>query len=229
MVVKLSADLNVLSQRSIISAVLANTSSPNVVGRITNFASFFLPKRMSCLQKPYQARTVLGEMLVMIENSPHSAHTSFRLRLFAGLITSCLLSSMAMATPTPRPSPSAPQANKKRTEYHAFISAKSSYEVNKTGHVAVSVHALKGYHINKDYPTKFKLDEAPTGLSYPKKVLKRKDAAQTESSASFAVPFVAREPGEKKLSGTFYFSVCSDSTCLMQKVKLSTKIKVKLV
>ena len=96
----------------------------------------------------------------------------------------------------------------------------SSIEINLT---------TKGdYHINKQYPYKFKLTEPlPDGVTFPKPTLMRADGAFEEKRASFKVPFVAAKAGKATVAGTLSFSVCSEANCIMDKQNIDVDVDVK--
>ncbi|HVY46409.1 MAG TPA: hypothetical protein VHB21_11045, partial [Minicystis sp.] len=84
------------------------------------------------------------------------------------------------------------------------------------------------YHINKQYPYKFKLaDPAPAGVTFPKPVLVRADGSFDEKTAKFHVPFVASKSGKVTVGGTFSLSVCSDANCIMDKQNVDVDVDVK--
>lgn len=88
----------------------------------------------------------------------------------------------------------------------------------------VSVAPGKGFHMNKDYPTKLTL-ELPAGVSSPKPILLAEDAAQfTEQALSFDVKLAAAAKGEYTIPATLKFAVCTDSTCNPKKQALSLKL-----
>jgi hypothetical protein len=96
----------------------------------------------------------------------------------------------------------------------------SSIEINLT---------TKGdYHINKQYPYKFKVaDPAPAGVTFPKPMLQRADGTFDEKTGKFKVPFVAAKAGKTTIGGTFSISVCSDANCIMDKQAVDVDVDVK--
>jgi hypothetical protein len=108
----------------------------------------------------------------------------------------------------------------------AELRAQPSYVAGKEQRFGVVVTAKGDFKINPQFPVKFKLADAPEGLSYPKPLLKREDGKFEDKSGSFEVPFVASKAGRYKLGGTLSLSVCSDKRCLMEKVALDHEIDV---
>jgi hypothetical protein len=90
-----------------------------------------------------------------------------------------------------------------------------------------SVHVMpgKGYHMNKDYPTKLTL-ELPAGVSSPKPILVAEDAEKfTESSLTFGVKLAAAAKGSYTVPATLKFAVCTDSTCNPKKQAISLPLQ----
>lgn len=108
----------------------------------------------------------------------------------------------------------------------AELRTQPSYVAGKEQSFGVVVTAKGDFKINPQFPVKFKLGDAPEGLSYPKPLLKREDGKFEDKSGSFEVPFVASKAGKYKLGGTLSLSVCSDKRCLMEKVALDHEIDV---
>ena len=112
--------------------------------------------------------------------------------------------------------------------YIAEIKASGAYKAGAEGTVQVDFATKGDYHINKQYPYKFKAaDPAPEGLSFPKPVLQRADGSFEEKKGSFKVPFVVAKAGKATISGTLSLSVCSDANCIMDKVPLELAVDVK--
>lgn len=103
-----------------------------------------------------------------------------------------------------------------------------TYKAGAEGTVEVTLSTKGEYHVNKQYPYKFKAaDPAPEGVSFPKPVLTRDDGKFDEKSGSFKVPFVAAKSGRAPIKGVFFLSVCSDANCVMDKVELALDVDVK--
>ena len=83
------------------------------------------------------------------------------------------------------------------------------------------------YHLNKQYPYKFKVAEpAPEGVTFPKPLLERGDGSFEEKSCAFKVPFVAAKSGKAVVGGTLSMSVCSDANCVMDKQAVEVAVDV---
>jgi len=112
--------------------------------------------------------------------------------------------------------------------YIAEIKASGDYKAGAEGVVEVTFATKGDYHINKQYPYKFKAtDPAPEGVSFPKPLLQRADGTFDEKKGSFKVPFVVAKSGKAHIAGTLSLSVCSDANCIMDKVALEVDVDVK--
>ncbi|MBI2392211.1 MAG: hypothetical protein HYV09_21670 [Deltaproteobacteria bacterium] len=147
--------------------------------------------------------------------------------LLAAVVLSAAVVSPAFAAPAK--SSSLVAANKKDgASYTVELTAKGPYKKGAEGTASLVLKAKPGFHVNPDYPAKFKLqDPAPEGVTYPKKVLKKEDGKFEEMQATFGVPFVAANAGKAKIGGTFHFSVCSDKNCFLEKQDLEVDVDVK--
>ena len=113
-------------------------------------------------------------------------------------------------------------------KYSAEIQANGSYKPGAEGAVDVVLTPKGGYHINAQYPYKFKVtDPAPEGVTFPKPLLARADGSFEETKGSFHVPFVAAKAGKVTVGGTLYLSVCSDANCIIEKEPLEVAVDVK--
>ena len=112
--------------------------------------------------------------------------------------------------------------------YIAEIKAVGDYKAGSEGTVEISFSTKGDYHINEQYPYKFKAaDPAPEGVKFPKPILQRADGSFEKKKGSFKVPFVAAKSGKATISGTLSLSVCSDANCIMDKVPLELAVDVK--
>ncbi|MFO0757023.1 MAG: hypothetical protein U0359_11055 [Byssovorax sp.] len=128
----------------------------------------------------------------------------------------------------PEAAPVAAGAKAETDNYVAEMKASGSYAAGKEGTVEVTLKTKGDYHINKQYPYKFKIAEpAPDGVTFPKPMLKREDGTFEEKTGSFKLPFTVAKAGRAKIAGTFSISVCSDANCVMDKVALEVDVDVK--
>ena len=112
--------------------------------------------------------------------------------------------------------------------YVTDMKAAGQYKSGAQGFVDVTLSPKGGYHINPEYPYKFKAADPPAdGVTYPKPVLARADGAFDAAKGSFRVPFVPAHAGTLTVGGTLHLSVCSDANCVLDKVPLEVQVDVK--
>ena len=104
--------------------------------------------------------------------------------------------------------------------YNLKIDAPSAKKAQKAV-VKIQITPGAGFHVNKDYPAKLKV-EAPAGVKV--------DPTQqtiTEQAAEFDLPFTADATGKQTFTGELKFAVCSASSCDPKKEKLTFTVDVK--
>jgi hypothetical protein len=111
--------------------------------------------------------------------------------------------------------------------YAAEIAAGGSYKAGAEGTVTVTVIAKGEYHMNPQYPYKFKTNAPSDGLTYPKPTLQRGDGKFEGIRGTFQVPFVAAKAGKVSVGGILNLSVCSAANCVVDKVPLEIVVEVK--
>jgi len=122
---------------------------------------------------------------------------------------------------------SVPASVKLETDnYLVEIAAAGPFKVGVEGTARVTLTTKGVYHINAQYPYRFKAAAPPTGLSYPKPVLQRADGQFEEKRAVFNLAFVASQAGKFNVGGTFHMSVCSSGSCLVEKAPLDVTVSV---
>lgn len=123
----------------------------------------------------------------------------------------------------------APLSSRASTDsYDAEIKSVGTYAAGKQGTVEVVLTPKDPFHLNDAYPYKFRTaDPAPEGVTYPKPLLVRADGKFDQTRGVFSVPFVASKPGKYSIGGTLSLSVCSPSSCLMERVELAVDVDVK--
>ena len=98
----------------------------------------------------------------------------------------------------------------------------------KEGEVVVRVVPKEPWHMNLDFPTSIKMDDAPAGVTLANAKLSKADARKLDdSSCEFAVKFTPEEAGEHAFTGKFKFAVCQDEACSPVTEDLSFKVAVK--
>lgn len=128
----------------------------------------------------------------------------------------------APAASSAAPEPAAPSVDgEKKTgaQYAAFLSGPKKVKAGSTVSLAAIFTASGNYHCNEKYPTSFKPDAAPEGVTF---------ASDKFSSASFSakrstvpVTLTASSKGAKRVSGTLKFGVCDESECIPVKTAVS--------
>ncbi len=100
-----------------------------------------------------------------------------------------------------------------------------AYEVGQAGQVELVLEAKPPFKVNQDYPYSFALDESD-GLSFTSMKLTKDAVKLEEKRATLSVPFTPSQAGQKTISGTFKFSVCTDEQCLIKKEALALNVDV---
>src|SRR5512137_110565 len=91
------------------------------------------------------------------------------------------------------------------------------------------VTARGPYHLNRDYPTSFRVDKGSTAVFPGEKVPLGEGAERTPCrgfpgetcSLSAPLPFRAAASGETRIAGMVAFSVCNPDRCLIEKVPVA--------
>jgi len=124
------------------------------------------------------------------------------------------------------PAPAAPAASKyNEAAFDLELKPKGDYAAGKAAEADIVLNAKAPFHVNQQYPYKFKLKEAP-GVTYPNMVV-AKDAVKLEPArATLPVAFTA-EAGKHTVSGLLSFSVCTDDKCVIEKRELALEIEAK--
>ncbi len=125
--------------------------------------------------------------------------------------------------------PSEATAGKNRYEEGKFvlsIEPNGEYAAGKQGVVNVVLNAVAPFHVNQQYPYKFKTKEAP-GVKYPAAVVTKDQAKLEAQRVTMPVAFSAEKAGKTTVAGQFAFSVCTEETCLMEKRDLALALDVK--
>lgn len=107
--------------------------------------------------------------------------------------------------------------------------------VGATCNVSLKLTATGDFHINQDYPYKFRADETPglefLGTDAAGKTTFSKNAAnwdaKDEKSGALSVAFRPSATGAKNVAGTFKLSVCSAATCQLEQQPISTTVAVR--
>jgi len=101
--------------------------------------------------------------------------------------------------------------------------------------LTIKLVATGEFHINEDYPYKFKADDAPgvefLGADAAGKNTFSKAASdwkkKDEKSGAMTVAFRAADKGAKSVGGTFKLSVCSAQTCQLEQQQVQATVAVR--
>jgi hypothetical protein len=126
----------------------------------------------------------------------------------------------------PAPGPAAGSSRVNESQFELAIAASGAYQAGKEGTVEVVLDAKPPFHVNGDYPIKFKVKEG-AGVKYPAAVVGKDKAKLEKQRATMPVAFVPESAGQHTVAGQFLFSVCTDENCLMDKRDLSLVVDVK--
>ncbi len=104
--------------------------------------------------------------------------------------------------------------------------------VGSTCDLAVKLTATGDFHVNDEYPYRFKANDV-AGIDYAgtdalgKGVFSKPAGDWKKADAKtgvMTVKFTPREKGDKTITGTFKMSVCSAANCLLEQRELSTVV-----
>jgi hypothetical protein len=128
---------------------------------------------------------------------------------------------------TPEAKPAGPVMGKlDEKNFSVVMQSSGPYKAGEQGNVEVVLEPKGAFHCNQEYPYKMKLAAAPAGVTYPMAVVKTENVTVTPERAVMKVPFVAEKAGEAKLTGNFYFSVCTSEQCVIENRELAVMVKV---
>ena len=111
---------------------------------------------------------------------------------------------------------------------YSVSSKKVSIETGKTANTSLAVKVAKGWKWNVQYPAKLTFKKVPAILKLDKsKYQQRKgDFKSTKQKASVAVKVTGATPGKATVQGVFKFSVCIETTCVMESAKIKLSVEV---
>jgi len=122
--------------------------------------------------------------------------------------------------------PAAGQSHYDEPKFAIVAQPSGAYQAGQEGAIDIVLDAKPPFHVNQQYPYKFKAKEGP-GVKFAQAVV-GKDAAKLETQRmTMRVPFVPDGAGQRTVSGRLLFSVCTDETCLLEKRDLSLVVDVK--
>jgi hypothetical protein len=147
----------------------------------------------------------------------------------------CDRTSGASAAPAPAAvAPAGPSAE--TASYKVELKAVGAYKKGQPSTFEVVLKTKEGFHVNEEYPTKFKVAEGP-GVTYAQaKLEKAKDAAafafqdcpsgKDKCTMKISVKFTPEQAGNVKIGGEISVGVCNAETCLVEKKQLDLAVPV---
>lgn len=142
----------------------------------------------------------------------------------ASAAASATATATASASSTAEPALTVQSPKTQEAAFSVWMQSARSYKVGQAGSVEVVLVPKGEYHCNEAYPYKVKLGAAPAGISFSADVVR--GATVSASRASIRVPFTATAVGDAKISGKFYFSVCTSDQCVIDSREVAATVKV---
>jgi hypothetical protein len=106
------------------------------------------------------------------------------------------------------------------------LTSSGAYQAGKEGTAVIVLDAKAPFHVNDQYPIKFKAKEG-AGVKFAAPVVGKDKAKLEAMRATMPVAFTPESAGQHTVSGQLSFSVCTDENCLMEKRDLSLVVEVK--
>ncbi len=100
-----------------------------------------------------------------------------------------------------------------------------TYAVGEPATVEIVLNARGGYKCNDEYPYKFVPKGSP-GLTYTKQIVKKDAIKVGKAESVMTIPVLPEAAGKQTVEGKFYFSVCNEETCLVEKKDLAFTLDV---
>jgi hypothetical protein len=106
------------------------------------------------------------------------------------------------------------------------LAPKGSYASGQAGEAEIVLAAKAPFHVNQNYPYKFKLKEA-AGLKFANLVVTKEAVKLEPARATLPVAFTPESAGKHTVAGQLSFSVCTDDKCMIEKRELALQIDAK--
>lgn len=131
-----------------------------------------------------------------------------------------------VAAPGATPAGDAAVSKLSESAFDLELRAKGPYTAGQQAEAELVLDAKPPFHVNEEYPYKFKLKEA-SGVKFASAVV-GKDAAKLEKQkVTMPVTFTPEAAGKCTVAGQLAFSVCTDDKCLIEKRDLALVVDVK--
>ena len=125
------------------------------------------------------------------------------------------------------PAPAADAVSKyNEANFELTLAPKGSYSAGQAGEAEIVLAAKAPFHVNQNYPYKFKLKEAP-GLKFANLVVTKEAVKLEPARATLPVAFTPETAGKHTVAGQLSFSVCTDDKCMIEKRELALEIDAK--
>ncbi len=110
--------------------------------------------------------------------------------------------------------------------FDLVLEPKGSYASGQSGEADIVLSAKAPFHVNQNYPYKFKLKDAP-GLKFANLIVAKEAVKLEPARATVPVVFTPETAGKHTLAGQLSFSVCTDDKCMIEKRDLTLDIDAK--
>lgn len=88
--------------------------------------------------------------------------------------------------------------------------------------IAMKITALRDYHVNEDYPTRFVAQQTPGVEPDGKGTF----ALQGKQAGTLTFTFRAANPGTVKISGELRLSVCNENECQIKSAPIAVDVPI---
>jgi len=112
------------------------------------------------------------------------------------------------------------------SNFDLSLSPKGAYASGQAGEAEIVLNAKAPFHVNQNYPYKFKLKETP-GVKYANLVVAKDQVKLEPARATLPVAFTPESAGKHTVAGQLSFSVCTDDKCMIEKRELALEIDAK--
>ena len=189
----------------------------------------------AALAPPPVARTASAEPKVSASGEPRATGEPRRppelpatsAAASAGPPPSASASAVAVASASAPPAPDPPPVTSEKVGdggFSLWMQSPGRAKVGQPSFVEVVLVAKGDFHCNDKYPYKLKLAAPSAGVSYPQAIVR--DASISPSRTVLRAPFVASTPGDARIAGTFFFSVCTENKCRIETQAVGLSVKV---
>jgi len=120
------------------------------------------------------------------------------------------------------------KAHSEGQHYVLDVKAPASVTVGGSGELEIVLLAKDGYHVNNEFPYKFKTASEPAqAVTFEKLELTRTQGTYTKTEARFKARFAGAKAGDAKVGGLFALSVCTAKECVVDKIQLEVPVTVR--